>query len=376
MSKDRITKNQQDSGGKKTVLVTKEYPELKRSMHEIFSFFDRAVDSSRGFFLKPNIVFPVSPDSGQITRPAIVCAVIETLREMYGEVTIIIGEGTAAGTWPEENFAISGYSDLARELGVQMVNLDIVERKKVAWKYGELEIPCIALDYIHINLPILKLSSAAVISGAIKNTKGLILPEKKKLFHRLGLHGPLAELAKIVKPDITILDCSNFLRKGNVFISGTDTVNIDILAAKLLNIEEPEYMRILKQQGYAEEDGIIANEDLLRFETCRRLPKRFSKFMNIRIWSNPCACTMCRQTLHSLKDVRSGNIWDSVRFFLKLAKYVVLGADFIFGSNPTFNQRASNIICIGDCTKAIANKKGCKHIPGCPPSSEDFKKYI
>jgi uncharacterized protein (DUF362 family) len=359
-----------------TVLVTREYPDLKRSIHEIVTYFDRSLDASRGFFLKPNIVFPVSPDSGQITRPVVVRAVVETLRERYGNIPIIIGEGTAAGTVPEENFRVSGYTDLARKLGVQLLNLDVAEKKKIPWEYGEIEIPSIALERVHINLPILKISSAAIFSGAIKNTKGLIPPAKKKQFHRMGLHGPLAALAKIITPDLTILDCCNFFRKRNLFLSGTDTCKIDILAAKLLNIEEPEYLTILKQRGIDSEIGPVEDEELLHFETQKRFHRKYQKFLNIRLWSHPRACSLCRQTLHRLKDFRSGHTRDSIRFYLKLAWYAFAGADFIFGSKPAFDERASRVICIGDCTKAVAQKRGCKHIPGCPPTRAHFEKYF
>ena len=358
------------------VLVSKDSGNLKQAIRAILDHFEPILPPSRGFFLKPNIVFPVAPDTGEITRPAVVRAVVEGLREKYGRADIVIGEGTAAGTVPHENFDVSGFKDLARELGVDLLDLNEVERVTLKWKYGEIGIPAIALDRTHINLPILKLSAAAIVSGAIKNIKGLISPTMKKAFHRLGLHEPLAELASVVRPELTILDCSNFSNGRNLFISGTDALDIDVLAVRLLQIEEPEYLALARQKGLGGAGEEVGREHLIEFSAKKYTASPYKHMMNLRLWSNPRACSLCRETLRSMKRWPTGDLSRSLRAYIKLAMYALTGADLVFGSKPHFERRGKTLICIGDCTKGVAEKEGCSHIPGCPPTREDVIRHL
>ena len=166
------------------VLITKEEKDIKKSLRKIIETFEEKLDFSKGFFLKPNIVFPVSEKSGQLTRHKVVKGLIEVLREKDSGVEIVLAEGTAAGSNPEENFRISGYSQLASDLGVDLLDLNKVEHVKVKWKHGIIQLPKLAFEKTYINLPILKTSSAAGISGAMKNQKGLLTPNMKKGFHK------------------------------------------------------------------------------------------------------------------------------------------------------------------------------------------------
>lgn len=353
------------------VLATKEKSDLAISIREIIDHFEFLFNPSRGFFLKPNIVFPVPGDSGEVTRPAVVRAVIEALRWKFGDVDIVIGEGTAAGTDPVENFEISGFSKLARDLGVRLIDLDGAPRVAIPWKYGELRLPAVALERNHINLPILKLSAAATFSGGMKNIKGLLSTDMKKKFHRLGLHEPIAALARVIKPDLTVLDGHNFFPKDNVFLSGDNPCEIDVAAMRMLNVNEPEYLKIAVVNGEGSYGFAIENESLLNYKRKKVEELPYKRFLNMRLWSNPRACSACRQTLRTMKNIKARDLSTSCFTYLRLAGYAVLGADFIFGSNPTYNESASRVVCIGDCTKTIAIRKGHLHIPGCPPTREN-----
>ena len=190
-------------------------------------------------------MFAVSPESGEITSPLLVRTLISTLRERYGNIDIVLGEGVAAGCDPRENFQVSGYAELARELNVPLLDLHCVDRKTVVWKFGKLELPRVAFERTYINLPILKPSSACVISGALKNQKGLVLPAMKKHFHRLGLHEQIAELNTVVQPSLTIMDCSRFFGR-NVLLSGDNCGEIDATACQLLEYRRAGTCTVVK----------------------------------------------------------------------------------------------------------------------------------
>ena len=359
-----------------TVFIAKENKDTKQAIRRIIEHFKDNLDLSKGVFLKPNIVFPVKEKSGQITRHKVVRGVIEVLREIEPKVEIVVGEGTAAGSNPQENFRISGYTDLAKELNVPLLDLDQSERKIVNWKYGIIKLPKIIFEKVYINLPILKRSSAAGVSGAMKNQKGLLEPKMKKAFHKLGLHEPIARLNERVQPALTILDGHNFFRE-NVFLSGDNTCEVDRIAIKALGAETPEYIKIFRDL-MPEITGFAVLGDRLDNIKPRAIDQTqdYKRFLRLRLWSNPQACSMCRFVLIDLKRVSLKNVICSNLLRLKLFLYSIKSAEVIFGKNPEYRSEFKNVICFGDCTKKIAEDNNYLHVPGCPPKKEDILKYL
>jgi uncharacterized protein (DUF362 family) len=352
------------------VLLSDWRKDPKDTFHHILDAFVADIDYSRGIFIKPNIVFPVRPGSSQITSPSLVRALISTLRERHGNIEIILGEGVAAGRDPSENFSVSGYAALARELNVPLLDLDRAERKTVAWKYGTLKLPRVALERSYINLPILKQSSACVISGALKNQKGLLLPAVKKRFHRLGLHEPIAELNAVVQPSLTIMDGSRFLGQ-NVLLSGNNCGEIDATACHLLGIDEPEHVQLSKNAGVFSVGYSVDGDEIgIRHAAALPMVKDFKRLGRLRLWSNSQACTMCRYLFHDIQHglLRGENLAAGV----KLLALSVKGAEIIMGSNPQWRQEYDTVICVGECTRRVAKEGGYTHIPGCPPTRDDF----
>jgi len=357
------------------VFISNPYDRLEKSLDHIFENFQGLIDPAKGFFLKPNIVFPARPNSGEITPPKLVKAVVAAIRKRYPGNSILLGEGTAAGTVPEENFRESGYREMVSRIGVPLLDLDGAERIDTSWKYGTLSIPTVVYENNYINLPILKLSAAAVISGAMKNQKGLLTPSMKKHFHRLGLHDPIAELTRVIRPHLTILDGSNFFRR-NLLVAGGNVCDIDRVAASLLQIEEPEYLRLASRMGLRSTVLDISGYTEIMSKGKPHTHPVYKKFMKIRLWSNPRACTMCRMAFFSLKKIPLREIGNLTRAYSKMLRYAVQGADFVFGSEPMYDQRAPNVICIGECTKELAREKGYQHIPGCPSTDEEFTRNL
>lgn len=355
------------------VLLSNRQKNLKGILHHILETFKADIDSSRGIFIKPNIVFPVRPESGEITSPVLVKTLVSVLRERYENIDIILGEGVAAGCNPEENFRVSGYAELARELNVPLLDLHNTEYETLEWKFGKLKLPRIALERTYINLPILKPSSACVISGALKNQKGLLQPTMKKHFHRLGLHEQIAELNAVVKPALTIMDGSQFFG-NNVFISGNNCGEIDATACHFLGIDEPEHVKLARStQVFAEGYSIDGNKINMMRASARPEIKEFKSIGRLRLWSNPQACTMCRYLFIDLRRniLKRKNLLAGA----KLLPYSIKGAEIVMGSNPQWRREYGTVICIGACTRRVAQESDI-YIPGCPPTVSDLSNHL
>jgi uncharacterized protein (DUF362 family) len=356
------------------VLVSNGRNKLLDSIHLILDTFLTDADYTRGIFIKPNIVFPVKPRSGEITSPVLVKTLISAIRERHHNTVITLGEGVAAGCDPLENFEISGFTRLAHELDVPLLDLHKVERKTISWKFGKLVLPSIAFDNTFINLPILKYSSACTISGALKNQKGLVLPAMKKHFHRLGLHEQIAELNMIIQPTLTIMDCSTFFGHG-VLISGNNCGEIDASACNFLGIEEPEHVQLSRNAGVFALGYTIKGDKInIKSISARPKVKEFKRLARLRLWSNPQACTMCRYLFYNIQHnfLNRQNLIIGAKFLAHSIK----GAEIIMGSNPQWQKEYESVICIGACTYRIAKENGYIYIPGCPPTLDDLRKYL
>ena len=66
-----------------SVYIAKAGKTSRKAMDTILHVYQNRINATKGVFIKPNIVFPLSEKSGQITRHRIVKALIEALREKY-----------------------------------------------------------------------------------------------------------------------------------------------------------------------------------------------------------------------------------------------------------------------------------------------------
>lgn len=359
-----------------SVYISKQGKGTKHAIRSIVQAFSKELDLSKGVLLKPNIVFPVKDKSGQITRLEVVRYLIEILRERQPDIEILLGEGVAAGAVAQENFTVSGYTRLSDELGVPLLDLDKVEHVKVKWGYGSLMLPRIVLDKTFINLPILKRSSAAVFSGAMKNQKGLLLPKMKKAFHKLGLHKPLAELNKAIQPSLTIMDCANFASE-DLFISANNTYEADMVAVKFLGIIAPDYLKIAQKFGIGNNDVNISGDQIGKAVLKKPIEyNSFKKFLRLKFIVSHRTCSMCRYLFQDMKNYQFGNFFENLNFHLKLMLYAFYGAEIMLGCKSNVLTDSRNVICVGDCTRKLAKEQGYIHIPGCPPKKQVLLKTL
>lgn len=82
------------------VFISNPYDRLEKSLDHIFENFQGLIDPAKGFFLKPNIVFPARPNSGEITPPKLVKAVVAAIRKRYPGNSILLGREQQPGRFP------------------------------------------------------------------------------------------------------------------------------------------------------------------------------------------------------------------------------------------------------------------------------------
>ncbi|MFM8359211.1 MAG: DUF362 domain-containing protein, partial [Verrucomicrobiota bacterium] len=158
--------------------------------------FFRDVPSGARVFLKPNLTFPEF-------RPGVMTS-LECLRAVAGCLVgrgyrVVIGEADSGGYnrfSMDEVFRGMGIHELARELGVELVNLSFTEPEWIAmpagWHRLRVPFPRLLLREIEafITLPVPKIHMNTLVSMSIKNQWGCI----QEPAERLRLHPHFAEV--------------------------------------------------------------------------------------------------------------------------------------------------------------------------------------
>jgi hypothetical protein len=171
-----------------------------------------------------------------------------------------------------------------------------------------------------------------------------------------------------------LLDGYNFF-ESHMFLAGDNTAEVDAIACRLLDIPQPDHVRLAREAGLFRDDVLLQGANP---QTVRRLRRpenpAYKEFFGLRLWSNPTACSMCRYLFrslrHELTDPRA------VLASLKLVPHLVLGADIVFGRNPHFRRTKRRLIAVGDCTKPLADQEECLFVPGCPPSLDELRRCL
>ena len=345
------------------------------------------LSGKRTAFIKPNLVIAAKPRTAVVTHPVVVEALVAVLRER-GVTSISVGDGPGIGLDVDEVFRVTGYSKLAERLGVDLVNLNTTELRKRDRKYGKLGVPAIVEDTdLYVNVPKLKTHGYTTVTLAVKNHKGLLSEADKKRDHQLGLHDPLAQHASIRPPDLIVLDGITGIEgdgplhgkvvKSGVFAVGTNMVEVDAVAARLIGFDPMriEHLRLAHELGAGDVDPEVkGTAPSRRFEPANEV---FGRVVNIYSWRDPTACSMCIDSFSGAVHlaVRKPKYWFTL--VPKLAYWGVFGKlHIIQGKGAELPQQPGRVVCLGQCTRGLAESEGLTHLSGCPPTPEEVAETL
>jgi uncharacterized protein (DUF362 family) len=338
----------------------------------------------RPVVLKPNLVYPADWRSGMVSDVRMARQLIEWLRAK-GVKSISMAEGPGLGVDAGLAFEKTGFAALSRETGVPLVDLNRAERRPVDWPGGKIMLPAVLGDAFYINLPKVKTHLNTLVTLGLKNQKGLLSPEDKKRFHKTGLHRPVAELLKAVRPDLTILDGFLALEgdgplaggrrvRLGVVAAGTDALAVDATGCRLMGIDplEVEHLRLAHEMGLGSLDLEVMGD---RLEDCARRFKRPEmgtlRIMNLHNQRTALACSLCggsaREALFS--SARNPAAWPK-KLLPVLWRMIFGRIDFVYGHRALVPRGAGTVVAVGDCTRHLKDEPGVVWVEGCPPSPE------
>jgi uncharacterized protein (DUF362 family) len=364
--------------GPPVVILSASYRTAEKQIEEALRLLDYHPQRDR-ILLKPNLV--ASPrwlPMGGIPRSAITdVRFIEALLRVFDGYEITIAEGaptTTVGT--EAVFEKTGVTALARRYGAQLVNLDRAERYEVPWAYGTLRLPALLQTHEYINVPKLKTHMITRVSLGCKNQKGLLTRADKTRFHcELDLHAAIRALTDAVQPALTIVDGILGLEgagptlgrscRSRVIVAGRDVRAVDVTCCNLMSMPL-EVVQHLERVPYRAV-GRSVEEMRRRFDAPTE-----AVVGNVRFYGVSTTCSRCAQSAH-----------DGMAAFWRSPYHLVRGTwscvlhrtDVITGQVGEIPSSASGrVVCYGDCTRELAERRGLQWIPGCPPPVEEHLK--
>ncbi len=208
---------------------------------EALGGISRFVKKGQRVVLKPNMSFTRTPEFGATTHPQVVVAVAQACMEAGAQQVLVLDHTLHRAELCLERTGIrEACKDLA---GVHVLTLQ--ERKffrEIKIPKGKVlervEVMKEVLDSpVLINLPVAKSHSATGVSMGIKGLMGLIWD--REIFHsQVNMNQALADLATVIKPQLTILDATRALTSGgpggpgevkkpNLIIAGIDPIAVD-----------------------------------------------------------------------------------------------------------------------------------------------------
>ena len=177
---------------------------------------DKLVSRGDNVVIKPNIAWDRKPEYAVNTNPFVVAALVGMCLEA-GANRVKVFDHTCASN-PDTSYTNSGIEKAAKEAGavVRFVDKGLFKNIKIpdgkvldSWTFYEELIYQDETDVL-INVPIAKQHSASRLSMALKNTLGMVGGNRGSLHKEI--HPKIADLNKVVKVDLTILDAFRTLK--------------------------------------------------------------------------------------------------------------------------------------------------------------------
>jgi uncharacterized protein (DUF362 family) len=223
------------------VAISGEPVAATRKALEAMGGISRFVKKGQRVVLKPNMSFSRTPDFSATTHPLVVATAAQACIEAGAQQVLILDHTLQRAEFCLER---TGIRDACKNIpGVHVLAL---QEKKF---FHEIKIPQgkvlervevmkeILDNQVLINIPVAKSHSATNVSLGMKGLMGLIW-DRESFHSQYNINQAIADLATVIKPQLTILDATRALASGgpggpgevkkpNLVIAGIDPVAVD-----------------------------------------------------------------------------------------------------------------------------------------------------
>ncbi len=236
---------------KVSVIKVKKIPDAIKGSIELLGGLDAIIPAGAKVLIKPSLCGGSAKKPGSFTNLEVMKSAVELIS--IRTKNIVIGESDGTACSADKLFLETGLKDFAQTANVSLINLSNDEKVEVEFhdpvsSVKKIEMPRTLIESdILVSIPVLKTHILTMMTGALKNTFGLIPEKRKIIYHSKGLNKVLADLNKLYPPKITIIDGTIAMEgdgplKGNpvqlnVIIAGCDPVAVDAVACIVIGLD-------------------------------------------------------------------------------------------------------------------------------------------
>ncbi|MBA3013281.1 MAG: DUF362 domain-containing protein [Desulfobacula sp.] len=249
------------------------YDSCRRSVDKAFELFPQNI-ANKKVVIKPNVLRMSAPEEHIVTHPALLRAVVEKIEQM-SPAQIVVGDNPGLFSYGdnEKSFEKTGLMDAAKGYYKNLGN----SSRQIAFHTDFMPEVGVSTDImdadILISLPKFKTHGLTIMTGAIKNSYGILPGAQKARLHGIAgtperFHDLVVEVFRLRVPDLFIMDAvvgmegngpaSPDLRKIGLILASDNAVAMDAVVAKMMGLD-PSRLRFLqhaKALGLGDFDSI------------------------------------------------------------------------------------------------------------------------
>ena len=237
------------------------YADCRKAVDHAFALFPQKI-AGKKVVIKPNVLRTSQAEEHIVTHPALLRAVIDTIEEL-APGQLIVGDNPGLFSYGdnENSFKQTGLMEAAK--GYYQNLGDAVQHLPFNPDFmPEVGVSKVIMDAdIFISLPKFKTHGLTVLTGAIKNSYGILPGAQKARLHQLAgtperFHELIVDVFRLRVPDLFIMDAvvgmegngpaSPELREIGLILAADNAVALDAVVARMMGVE-PGRLRFLQK---------------------------------------------------------------------------------------------------------------------------------
>ncbi|MBU1196354.1 MAG: DUF362 domain-containing protein [Proteobacteria bacterium] len=237
------------------------YDTCRKSVDQAFELFPQTI-AQKKVLIKPNVLRTSRTDEHIVTHPALLRAVVEKIEEL-SPAQIIVGDNPGLFNYGDNEAAFRQtglmeaakgyYKNLGNEMTAVKFHRDFMAQVGVSTDILEADIV--------ISLPKFKTHGLTIITGAIKNSYGILPGAQKARLHQIAgsperFHELVVHVFCLRIPDLFIMDAvigmegngpaSPDLRDIGLILAADNAVAMDSVMARMMGLD-PKNLRFLQK---------------------------------------------------------------------------------------------------------------------------------
>lgn len=258
------------------------YDNCRDSVDKAFELFPRDLKNKK-VLIKPNVLRTSKASEHIVTHPALLKAVVEKVEEM-DPAKITVGDNPGLFNYGDNEAAFENtglmaaskgyYKNLGNEMDPVKFNPDYMKEVGISREILEADVV--------ISLPKFKTHGLTIVTGAIKNSYGILPGAQKARLHQLAgsperFNELIVDVFRLRVPDFFIMDAvvgmegngpaSPDLRDIGLVLASDNAVAMDSVVARIMGLDPGalKFLQKAKQEGLGDfEDNMIDIEGQLR----------------------------------------------------------------------------------------------------------------